>query len=48
MVSGSTVALAMRTRGTHFDPRVVDTFFGRLDDVLAIQTQYRDEGGITG
>lgn len=35
-------------RGTHFDPQVIDTFFGRLDDVLAIQTQYRDEAGIAG
>ncbi|OFW09031.1 MAG: two-component system response regulator [Acidobacteria bacterium RIFCSPLOWO2_02_FULL_67_36] len=35
-------------RGTHFDPRVVDTFFKRLDDVLTIQTQYRDEAGMIG
>ncbi len=34
-------------RGTHFDPRVVDTFFGRLEDVLAIQTQCHDDTVIT-
>ncbi len=27
-------------RGTHFDPKVLDAFFERLDDVVAIQDQY--------
>ncbi len=30
-------------RGTHFDPRVLDVFFERLDQVLSIQTEYREE-----
>jgi putative two-component system response regulator len=29
-------------KGKHFDPRVVDVFFDSLDDILAIQTRYRD------
>ena len=28
--------------GTHFDPRLIDLFFDRLDDILAIQTRLRD------
>ncbi len=27
-------------RGTHFDPRIVDVFFERLDEVVMIQEQY--------
>ena len=34
-------------RDTHFDSRVIDMFFGRLESVLAIQAQYRDEAGTT-
>ena len=30
-------------RGRHFDPRVVDAFFENLDDILAIQSKYKDE-----
>ena len=29
-------------RGKHFDPRVVDVFFERLDEILAIQQKYKD------
>jgi putative two-component system response regulator len=29
-------------RGKHFDPRVVDAFFERLDEILAVQTRFRD------
>jgi putative two-component system response regulator len=29
-------------RGKHFDPRVVDVFFECLDDILAIQSRYKD------
>jgi len=32
-------------KGKHFDPRVVDVFFECLDDILAIQQKYKDEGG---
>jgi putative two-component system response regulator len=30
-------------RGAHFDPRVVDVFFERLNEVLAIQEKYKDD-----
>ena len=29
-------------RGTHFDPRVLDAFFGRKEDIFEIQSRYRD------
>jgi putative two-component system response regulator len=29
-------------RGKHFDPRVVDVFFERLDEILKIQQKYKD------
>jgi len=29
-------------RGTHFDPRLVDMFFDRIDDILAVQARLRD------
>ncbi len=29
-------------RGTQFDPKVLDTFFDRLNEVMAIQEQYSD------
>lgn len=29
-------------RGTQFDPRVLDVFFERLEEILAIQRKYRD------
>ena len=31
-----------RDRGTHFDPRIVDVFFERLPEILAVQAKYRD------
>ena len=31
-------------RGRHFDPDVLDAFFGSLDEVLAIRSAYPDEG----
>ena len=30
-------------RGTHFDPRVLDAFFRRTDDITRIQMQFMDE-----
>src|SRR5688572_7812746 len=30
-------------RGKHFDPRVVDVFFESLEEILKIQTKYKDE-----
>jgi putative two-component system response regulator len=30
-------------RESHFDPRIVDLFFAHLDEIVAIQQQYRDE-----
>ena len=32
-------------KGKHFDPRVVEVFFECLEDILAIQKKYKDEGG---
>ena len=32
----------LRGRGKHFDPKVVEVFFDRLDPILAVQAQYRD------
>ena len=32
------------SRGTHFDPRVVDAFMAILDEILAIKSRYQDEG----
>jgi putative two-component system response regulator len=32
-------------KGKHFDPRVIDVFFECLEDILAIQAKYKDEGG---
>lgn len=32
-------------KGRHFDPRVIEVFFECLDDILAIQQKYKDEGG---
>lgn len=29
-------------KGTHFDPNVIDVFFDRLDNILAIQDRYRE------
>jgi putative two-component system response regulator len=29
-------------RGTHFDPGILDVFFGNLDDVFTIREKYRD------
>jgi HD-GYP domain-containing protein (c-di-GMP phosphodiesterase class II) len=29
-------------RGEHFDPRLVDVFFERLDDILAVREQFKD------
>jgi putative two-component system response regulator len=31
-----------RDRGSHFDPRIVDVFFERLPEILAVQARYRD------
>jgi len=30
-------------RGKHFDPQVVDVFFERLEEILAIQAKYKDD-----
>jgi putative two-component system response regulator len=30
-------------KGKHFDPRVVDVFFERLEEILAIQQKFKDE-----
>jgi len=30
-------------RGTHFDPRLIDIFFDRLDEILTFQQEYRDD-----
>ena len=30
-------------RGSHFDPHILDLFFAHLDEIVAIQEQYRDE-----
>lgn len=30
-------------RGEHFDPRLVDVFFERLDEIMAIREQFKDE-----
>jgi putative two-component system response regulator len=35
-------AMLEAKRGTHFDPRVLDIFFQRQDDVIRIQTEYLD------
>ena len=35
--------ILLAERGTRFDPRVVDVFFERIEEILAIQHQYRDE-----
>ena len=32
-------------RGKHFDPKVIDVFFECLQDILAIQTKYKDKTG---
>jgi putative two-component system response regulator len=32
-------------KGKHFDPRVVEVFFECLEEILAIQKKYKDEGG---
>ena len=32
-------------RSKHFDPRIVDVFFENLDEVMAIQNQYRKQEG---
>ena len=32
-------------KGKHFDPRVIEVFFECLEDILAIQQKYKDEGG---
>jgi len=31
-------------KGKHFDPRVIEVFFECLDDILAIQSKYKDGG----
>jgi len=33
-------------RGTQFDPEVLDAFFERLNDIIAIQEQYNDTGKV--
>ena len=38
-------AATSRYGGKHFDPRVVDVFFECLEEILAIQQKYKDEGG---
>lgn len=30
-------------RGTHFDPRVLDAFFRRSEDITRVQMQYMDD-----
>lgn len=34
--------ILLQGRGTHFDPTVLDIFFERLDDILAVIDRYRD------
>jgi putative two-component system response regulator len=29
-------------RGTHFDPKVLDAFFARSEDIVQVQLQYMD------
>ena len=37
------VGIMREGRGTQFDPRVVDVFFEKLDEILAVWEQYQDE-----
>ena len=34
--------ILMEGRGTHFDPRVLDAFFSRAEEVIQIQLDYMD------
>ena len=33
-------------KGKHFDPRVIDVFFEHLDEILAIQTKFKDDNNL--
>jgi putative two-component system response regulator len=35
-------AILEEQRGTHFDPKVLDAFFARADDIISIQLDYMD------
>ncbi|MBI3129254.1 MAG: response regulator [Candidatus Tectomicrobia bacterium] len=41
-------ALMQEGRGTHFDPRVLEVFFDRLEEVEEIQARHRDEELLCG
>jgi putative two-component system response regulator len=34
-------AILEEDRGTHFDPKVIDAFFARIEDIVKLQVQYR-------
>ena len=36
------LAVMEEKRGSHFDPRVLDAFFARLDDIYEVQAKYAD------
>ncbi|TWT89890.1 Cyclic di-GMP phosphodiesterase response regulator RpfG [Pseudobythopirellula maris] len=36
-------AILREESGTHFDPRVIDAFFSRRDEIVAVQLEYADE-----
>jgi putative two-component system response regulator len=36
-------AILRSGRGSHFDPHILDLFFAHLDEIVAVQQQYRDE-----
>lgn len=38
----SVLELIRKERGEHFDPKVVDAFFARLDNILKIHREYKD------